>query len=199
MAEYLDEQLRRAVILVAVLNLAYFWIEFATALTIGSVALLADSADFLEDASVNLLILVALGWSATRRARVGILLSGVLLLPAIAFLWTLWQKVYAPVPPAAAPLTLVGLGALFVNLFCALLLARYRYHKGSITNAAFLSARNDAAANVAIIAAGLVTYYVHSIWPDVIVGFGIAAMNVDAARMIWAAARDEHRFASTQG
>jgi Co/Zn/Cd efflux system component len=86
MAEYLDEQLRRAVILVAVLNLAYFWIEFATALTIGSVALLADSADFLEDASVNLLILVALGWSATRRARVGILLSGVLLLPAIAFL-----------------------------------------------------------------------------------------------------------------
>ena len=104
MAEYLDEQLRRAVILVAVLNLAYFWIEFATALTIGSVALLADSADFLEDASVNLLILVALGWSATRRARVGILLSGVLLLPAIAFLWTLWQKVYAPVPPAAAPL-----------------------------------------------------------------------------------------------
>src|SRR4051812_2315336 len=58
MAEYLDEQLRRAVILVAVLNLAYFWIEFATALTIGSVALLADSADFLEDASVNLLILV---------------------------------------------------------------------------------------------------------------------------------------------
>ena len=58
MAEYLDEQLRRAVILVAVLNLAYFWIEFATALTIGSVALLADSADFLEDASVNLLILL---------------------------------------------------------------------------------------------------------------------------------------------
>jgi Co/Zn/Cd efflux system component len=56
MAEYLDEQLRRAVMLVAVLNLAYFWVEFATALTIGSVALLADSADFLEDASVNLLI-----------------------------------------------------------------------------------------------------------------------------------------------
>jgi Co/Zn/Cd efflux system component len=82
MAEYLDEQLRRAVTLVAGLNLADFGIEFVTAFSIGSVALLADSADFLEDASVNLLIAVALGCSATRRARLGMLLSGVLLLPA---------------------------------------------------------------------------------------------------------------------
>ena len=40
---------------------AYFGIEFAVALAIGSVSLFADSIDFLEDASVNLLILVAQG------------------------------------------------------------------------------------------------------------------------------------------
>ena len=45
--------LRRAVALVAVLNLAYFGIEFAVALSIGSVSLFADSIDFLEDASIN--------------------------------------------------------------------------------------------------------------------------------------------------
>ena len=56
--------LRSIIRLVAILNLAYFGIEFAVALAIGSVSLFADSIDFLEDASVNLLILVALGWSA---------------------------------------------------------------------------------------------------------------------------------------
>jgi Co/Zn/Cd efflux system component len=59
-----DETLRRVVRLVAVLNLSYFGVEFAVALAIGSVSLFADSIDFLEDASVNFLILAALGWSA---------------------------------------------------------------------------------------------------------------------------------------
>lgn len=54
-----------------------------------------------------------------------------------------------------------------------------------------MSARNDAAANVAIIAAGLVTAYTLSAWPDLIVGLGIAVMNADAARAVWAAARRE--------
>jgi Co/Zn/Cd efflux system component len=71
-------------------------------------------------------------------------------------------------------------------------LARYRHHSGSLTKAAFLSARNDALANVAIVAAGLLTAYTLSAWPDLIVGLGIAAMNADAAREIWAAARREH-------
>ena len=53
--------LRKVVIIVAILNLAYFGVEFAVALTIGSVSLFADSIDFLEDASVNLLIAIALG------------------------------------------------------------------------------------------------------------------------------------------
>ena len=43
--------LRTVVIVVAVLNLGYFGVEFAVALVIGSVSLFADSIDFLEDAS----------------------------------------------------------------------------------------------------------------------------------------------------
>ncbi|MDB5474838.1 MAG: putative transporter [Phenylobacterium sp.] len=187
----MDEQLRRAVRLVALLNLAYFGVEFAVALSIGSVSLFADSVDFLEDAAVNILIFAALGWSARRRARVGTALAGILLVPAAAFLWMLWRKFEHPVAPAGFGLTLTGLGALAVNLFCAVTLARFRAHAGSLTKAAFLSARNDAIANVAIIAAGLVTLWRPSVWPDVVVGLGIAVMNLDAARAVWTAARDE--------
>jgi hypothetical protein len=38
-------------------------------------------------------------------------------------------------------------GALVVNAYCAFLLARFRDHSGSLTRAAFLSARNDTLAN----------------------------------------------------
>jgi Co/Zn/Cd efflux system component len=185
--------LHRAVGIVAILNLAYFGVEFMVAQAIGSVSLFADSIDFFEDAAVNFLIVAALGWSIRRRAKVGMLLSVILLAPALALVWTLWHKIQAPLPPSAT--TIAGLGALGVNLFCAYLLASYRHHSGSLTKAAFLSARNDALANIAIIGAGIVTAYSLSPWPDVVVGIGIALMNMDAAREVWTAARDEHRSA----
>jgi Co/Zn/Cd efflux system component len=184
--------LRRAVALVAALNLAYFGIELAVAVAISSVSLIADSVDFLEDASINVLIAVALGWSAPRRARLGMLLAALILVPGAATLWTAWHKLLAPEPPSPLPLSLAGGGALVVNMTCALLLARYRHHSGSLTKAAFLSARNDAVANVAIIVTGFVTAALASGWPDLIVGLAIAAMNADAAREVFTAAREEH-------
>ena len=188
--------LRRVIAIVALFNLGYFGIEFAVALAIGSVSLFADSVDFLEDASVNLLILLALGWSLRARARVGMGLAAILLVPALATLWALWSKLQSPVPPAPMPLTLTGLGALVVNFGCAMLLMRYRHHRGSLTRAAFLSARNDVLANVAIVLAGVVTVWLPSAWPDVLIGAGIMLMNADAAREVWLAARNEHRHAS---
>ena len=180
---------------VALLNIAYFGVEFSVAIAIGSVSLFADSVDFFEDASVNLLIFSALTWSAAHRARAGMALAAILLLPALAFVWALWSKFHSPVPPAPVPLTITGFGALAVNLRCAFLLVRYRHHSGSLTQAAFLSARNDAFANIAIIGAGLVTLFWPSVWPDVLVGIGIAFMNLDATKEVWTAARAEHRVA----
>ncbi|MBX6744247.1 MAG: cation transporter [Acetobacteraceae bacterium] len=190
-----DPAFRRVIRLVALLNLGYFGIEFGVAVAIGSVSLFADSVDFLEDTSVNLLILAALGWGAVARARLGMALAGILLIPGLATLWTAWGKFSLPVPPAPAALSLAGAGALLVNLACAAMLARFQAHQGSLTRAAFLSARNDAIANIAIIMAGLVTALTRSAWPDLLVGLGIAAMNADAAREVWQAARAEHRAA----
>ena len=190
----MDTGLRRAVLIVALLNLAYFGIEFAVALVIGSVSLFADSMDFLEDASVNVLIFFAMAWPAQSRARTGMTLAFILLVPALATLWTAFDKVLDPVPPQPFALSLTGLGALTINMACALMLATYRHHGGSLSKAAFLSARNDALANIGIIAAGLVTAFLwRSAWPDLIVGLAIAAMNADAAREVWSAARGEHK------
>ncbi|HYD04601.1 MAG TPA: cation transporter, partial [Reyranella sp.] len=79
--------LRRAVLSVALLNLAYGLFECVVALRIGSVSLFADSVDFFEDTSVNLLIFLALAWSVGARARLGMVLAGILLVPAAAAIW----------------------------------------------------------------------------------------------------------------
>jgi Co/Zn/Cd efflux system component len=123
-------------------------------------------------------------------------LAGILLVPGLATLWTAAEKFYAPSAPDPTLLSATGLGALAVNLSCALMLARYRRHGGSLTRAAFLSARNDVVANIFIVAAALVTAWLwRSAWPDLIVGLGIAGMNADAAREVWQAAREEHKAA----
>ncbi len=186
--------LHQIIRLVMFLNLGYFAVEFFVALRIGSVSLFADSIDFLEDGLVNFLILIALNWNAELRAKVGMVLSGILMVPGLATLWAAWVKFNMHVPPRAIPLSLTGLGAFTINISCALMLVRYRKHAGSLTRAAFLSARNDVLANVAIVFAGLLTIYSPTIWPDLIVGLGIAAMNADAAREVWKAAREEHQL-----
>jgi Co/Zn/Cd efflux system component len=78
-----------------------------------------------------------------------------------------------------------------VNLICAMMLAPYRAQGGSLTRAAFLSARNDVLANVAIVVAGFATVYSLTAWPDLIVGLGIFLMNLDAAREVYLAALKE--------
>lgn len=183
--------MRRTVALVAVLNFAYFFVEFGVARAIGSVALFADSIDFLEDTSINVLVLVALGWTAARRRVVGLGLALVLMVPGLAAIWTAWEKLSHPLIAEPFLLTLTGVGALLVNFTCAVLLARVRHDGGSLTTAAFLSARNDVLANVGIIGAGLMTWGLNSIWPDIIVGLAIAALNAGAAYEVYEAARGE--------
>lgn len=183
---------RRTVAVVALANLAYFGVEYAVAISIGSVSLFADSIDFLEDAAINILVLVAIGWSAPRRRLVGFVLALLLLMPGLAALWTAYGKLSTPVVPEPLALTLTGAGAFCVNLFCAWLLARTRHHGGALMTAAFLSARNDVVSNIAIVGAGLATFALGSIWPDIIVGLAIAALNATSAWEVYEAATEEN-------
>ncbi|MDP4002054.1 cation transporter [Methylobacterium sp. NEAU K] len=180
---------------VAALNLGHFGIEIAVALAIGSMALIADSLDFLEGAVTNLLIFAGLSWSARNRARLGTAMAFVLLVPALAAAHAAYEKVADFGAPAALPLTLTGLGTLAVNLTRALMLTRHRAGFGSLTRAAYLSARNDAFASPAIAAAGAATVRDPTPWPDLVVSAGIAILNADSAVDIFRAAADERRAA----
>jgi Co/Zn/Cd efflux system component len=183
--------LKKTVIIVAVLNLIYFVYEFSIARKIGSVSLFADSIDFLEDAAVNILILLSFGWSIRTRVKLGYVFAGLLLVPGIAVLSVAWDKFQNPETPESLTLGLTGLGALVINVFCAFLLSRFRKSKESLTKAAYLSARNDALANVAIISASVISLFWTSGWPDLIVGIGILLLNLDSASEVLEASRKE--------
>jgi len=183
--------LKKTVIIVAVLNLIYFVYEFSLARKISSVSLFADSIDFLEDAAVNILILFSFGWSIRTRVKLGYVFAGLLLVPGIAVLSVAWDKFQNPETPESLTLGLTGLGALVINVFCAFLLSRFRKSKESLTKAAYLSARNDALANVAIISASVISLFWTSGWPDLIVGIGILLLNLDSASEVLEASRKE--------
>ena len=176
--------LRKSVLLVATLNLIYFVVEYYFGQLYDSVALIGDSVDFLEDASINILIAFAIGWSLKKRRYTCYALALLLLVPGIAFLWNAIHQFLSPEVPEGRGMGIVGFGALLVNTTCALLIARHRKEEGGLVTAAYYSARNDAMANVLIIGAGLFTLRYPSIWPDLLIGIFIFLMNADAAKEI---------------
>lgn len=183
--------LRRIVLTVAILNLSYFFVEFSVALVAGSVSLLADSVDFLEDTAVNLLIFIALGWPLAKRAVMGKAMALVILGPAAVAGWSAIQRFSEPVAPDVGPVVLASLGAIVINGTSAWLLVRVRHHGGSLSRAAFLSARNDVLINLAIIVMAFITLWTDSGWPDLILGTFIILLALHAAHEVWEVSEEE--------
>lgn len=189
----MSEPLKSIVARVAILNLSYFAIEFYFAQRFNSVALFSDSLDFLEDASVNILIFLSFSLAVIWRARLSYIFAFLLLLPGCSFLYNALQQIFNPITPNGDGMSIVGLGALCVNIYCAIILNKFKEIKGGLAKAAYFSARNDAIANVLIIIAGIVTLFWLSAIPDLIVGSMIFLMNADSARAILKAANREHK------
>lgn len=176
-----EDHLRRAVRLVAVLNLAYFFVEFVVALAIGSVSLFADSIDFLEDTSVKLPYPRFSRLVGPMAGTCGKALS-ILLATVIATLCTAWHTFLSPVPAGTIAAIADGRRGVRHQFYVRPCPGSLPPSQRQLDQGRLLSARNDALANLAISAASLLTAYTLSVWPDLIVGLGIVAINADAAR-----------------
>jgi len=176
---------KQSVLMVALLNFGYFFVEFFVALDIHSVSLFADSIDFLEDAFTNFLILLGLYLSLERRIKIGYLLIGLIFIPSLFTLYYALTQFIHPTVPQPSTLSEVAFLALVINLFCAVLMARFRHSDSSLLLSAFYSARNDALSNIAMIIAGFLTYYTASHYPDLIVGILIFLLNLDASKAVY--------------
>jgi Co/Zn/Cd efflux system component len=174
---------RRALIIAAALNFVMMFVEVGGALYANSIALMADAIDFLEDSITYVLAIALIGLGHRPRAVFGAMTAFLMFVPGIWIAWKTINQLLEGLPPDPLPMGAIGLLALAVNVYCAFILLPHR--KGdSAHQGVWLSTRNDAIANIAIVLAAVITSFWASVWPDVVVGLGIAALNLHAAILI---------------
>ncbi len=174
---------RKALLVAALLNFVMMFIEVGGALYANSIALMADAIDFLEDSITYVLAIALIGLGHRPRAVFGFLTAFLMFVPGVWIGWKTIEQLFYGLPPDPVPMGAVGLLALAVNLYCAFILLPHR--KGdSAHQGVWLSTRNDAIANIAIVLAAVATAFSGTVWPDVIVGLGIAVLNLYAALLI---------------
>ena len=185
-----DPVYARALKIAAAVNAIVFVAEVLVAIQSGSVSLMADAVDFLEDAILYTVAFAALGASLRMRAATGMATATVMLLPGLYALWLVIRQIVYGVPPSPIPMGVMGFIALVANMYCTYLLVRHRKGDAAQTGV-WLSTRNDAFANIATILAAVGVAATQSIWPDVLVGLAIGTLNIWGAWRIFQRARDE--------
>lgn len=189
-ATHLDPGYRAALIASAALNAFMFFVEGGVGLTIGSAALLADAVDFLEDAGIYALAVVALAWRPRSRAFVGLVMGLAMLGVGLVAVWQIVDRLFHGGAPASGAMAITAAAALAVNIYCASRLVRWKRGDASMRSI-WLSTRNDAILNAAtILAAGLVAWTATA-WPDIAAGALIAGINIWASIGIMFQARRE--------
>ena len=168
-----------------VLNLALAGFEIVAGLAAKSVALLVDAADFLEDSVIYALALRLGGRELVDERRYGLLIAGLMALPGLVALWQLIERFLGAAAPDGGTIWKVSVLALVANLVSAFVIGLARHGRaegaGLGLQAAWLSSRNDALANIAMIAAGVMVVRLNAGWPDTVVGLGIAVLHFSGA------------------
>jgi Co/Zn/Cd efflux system component len=181
---------RRVLWLALGINVAMFAIEIVAALIGKSVSLQADAIDFLGDAGNYGISLLVLGLGLSWRARAAMLKGATMGLFGLWVLGTTVHHVMAGNFPSAPIMGAVGFLALAANVTCAAMLYKFRAGDANMRSV-WLCSRNDAIGNVAVMAAAGGVWATGTLWPDVIVGIGIATLAISAGIQVVHRARRE--------
>jgi Co/Zn/Cd efflux system component len=122
-AGHLGRGYRTVLVSSAVLNIIMFFVESAVGLVIGSAALIADAADFLEDSGMYALAVVAIGWSARSRARAGAAMGCMMTGVGLVALSQVVERLLRGGAPSSLGMAGTAAVALAVNLYRATRLA----------------------------------------------------------------------------
>jgi cation diffusion facilitator family transporter len=165
----------RVLVIVLGVNAVMFCVEFGAGLWSGSTALLADSLDMLGDSLVYGFSLFVIQRSASWRAGAALSKGVIMAAFGLGVLVEAGLRLRAGVPPEVPTMAAVGALALAANGYCFALLWRHRSDDINLRST-WLCSRNDLIANVSVLAAAGLVAWSRSLWPDVLVGVGIAAL-----------------------
>ena len=157
------------------INLGMFLLESIAGILAYSTALLADSVDMLGDAIDYGFSLYVVGRGAAWQAHAALLKGVIMAAFSVAILAQVAFKINYGLVPLAEVIGLVGITALAANLICLTLLWQRRGDDINMRSA-WLCSRNDVIANVGVLIAALAVRVTGSPWPDIAIGFLIAAL-----------------------
>jgi len=168
-----NRTLRKVFWVVLLINLVMFFTEAIAGYLAHSNALLADSLDMLGDAFVYSISLFVLTRSYKAKVNASIIKGATMALLGLFIIFAAINKILNPVMPTAETISIIGSVVLIANVICFFLLIK---HKDTDLNikSSWICSRNDVMANVSVIIAGFLVAYFNSMWPDILVGLGIA-------------------------
>jgi cation diffusion facilitator family transporter len=176
----LRERQGRVLVAVLLINAMMFGVELTAGLAARSTALLGDSLDMLGDALVYGFSLYVLHRSAAWRARAAALKGIVMLAFGVGVLVEATWRLRTGVVPEVPIMASIGVLALAANTICFLLLWRHRSDDLNLRST-WLCSRNDLISNSAVLAAAAFVAQLQSLWPDLLVGVGIALLFLRSA------------------
>jgi len=179
---------RRVLVIVMLINMVMFVVEFTGGLIAGSSALLADSVDMFGDAFVYALSLYALGRGARWEAGAAAVKGGIILAFALVVAAEIYDKIVNGVPPSSGLMLLFGAIALCANLACLALLWRFRRLNVNMSST-FECSRNDVVSNIGVLAAAALVGLTGSVWPDIAAAVIIALVFLRSALRVLRQAR----------
>jgi Co/Zn/Cd efflux system component len=181
---------------VLAINAGMFVVEAAAGLVGRSTSLLADSLDMFGDAAVYGVSLYALDRGTAWRARASLLKGGLMAAFGLGVLGEAAWKALGHGHPEASTMGVVGALALLANTVCLLLLLRHRQDDINMRST-WICSRNDILANLGVLGAAWVVARAGSMWPDILVGVGIALLNLTSSVSILREARQELQRSTT--
>lgn len=172
-----DDQQRRTLLIVLILNALLFLGLCIGGLLADSSALLANAVDNASDSVVYLISLIAIGRDVIWKSRAA-RLSGILLLVfAAGVLVDVTRRWWFGTEPVGWTMMGLALVAAAVNLSCLVILRRDTSGDVNMQAAAIFSL-NDFASNGGILIAGALVLWLNQSWPDLVVGMLVAGIAI---------------------
>ena len=172
-----DKLEQKTLIALLAINAVMFLAEIILGWIAESTGLIADSLDMLADAGVYGLSLYAVGRGIQKQASAAGI-SGVLqIILGVGVLLEVLRRFLFGSDPESILMMMVGSVALVANVYCLMLIARYR-NAGVHMRASWIFSTNDVIANLGVIISGGLVWLLGSRYPDLIIGAIISTVVV---------------------
>ena len=192
--EIKDQSQRQVLYWLLGINATMFVIEMGIGLLADSTALIADSLDMLADAVVYGVALYAIGKSLLHKANAA-RISGFfqMALGLLIIIDIVRRSIYGS-EPVSGLMMAMGAVALVANVICLVIIRKQRKEEVHM-RASWIFSANDVIANLGVIFAGVLVFWLDSRWPDLVIGVIVSCVVLRGAKMILEEAGNERQRA----